>query len=275
MLRKLAQFLAPAAFALIASTATTAHAGDSVGVLVLKEHGVGSSATAQTYVDKLVANVAAKNGWTSAVGKYATSRKLAEAWIKQNKPDYGIMSLGAYLGLRKAHGLTVVGQAVVKSAGGRQYFVISGKHADVAGCKGKTLASDHFDDKPFIERVVVGGDFKLADFKVVETKRPVQTLKAVIRGEAECALVDDAQLESLSGVEGGSAVKTVWSSKKLPPMVLVAFGHVPTAERTKFSAALGTVCVGAGKEACDEAGISALRPATDVSYKSEVKAYGG
>lgn len=274
MLRKLARFVAPAVFALTALSAVPASAGDTVGVLVLKENGVGSSATAQGFVDKLVTQVAAKNGWAAAVGKYATSRKLAEAWIKEAKPDYAIMSLGAYLGLRKAHGLTVVGQAVVKSAGGRQYFVVSKGQGDLAGCKGQSLASDHLDDSAFVEGVVAAGDFKLADFQVVKTRRPVQTLKKVIRGEAACALIDDAQLASLGNLEGGAEVKSVWSSKKLPPMVVAAFGHVAKADRTKFSASLGAICVGAGRDACAEAGISSLRPATDVNYAKVVKAYG-
>ncbi len=274
MLRKLARTLAPAAFALTAALGAPAEAGDAVGVLVLKEHGVGSSATAQTYVDNLVQQVAAKNGWPAAVGKYATSRKLAEAWIGQNKPDYAIMSLGAFLGLRSAHKLSVVGQAVVEQAGGRQYFLVSKTAKDLAGCKGKTLASDHVDDPRFIEGVVSGGDFKLSDFQVEETRRPVQTLKKVVRAESECALIDDAQLGSLEKLEGGAAAKTVWSSAKLPPMVVVAFGHVAGPAKTKFSASLGAVCVGAGRDACAEAGITALRPATDVNYQKVIKAYG-
>lgn len=273
MLRKLAQIIAPAALALGMTTARPAHAEGDVKVLVLKEHGIGTASAAQAYVDKLIAAVAQQNGWTSAAGKYTTSRSAAETWIKANAPSYAIMSLAAYLGLRKEHGLTVVGQAVVKSAGGRQYFIISNSATDLAGCKGKTLATDHADDPRFIETVVADGDFKLADFTMVETRRPVQTLKAVIRGEAVCALVDDAQMDSLSTVEGGGSVKTAWSSSKLPPMVVVAFKGVSNGEKTAFRTNLGQVCIGAGKEACDEAGISSLRPSTDVSYSKLVKAY--
>ena len=161
------------------------------------------------------------------------------------------------------------------SAGGRQYFLVSKSATNLAGCKGKPLASDHLDDTKFVEGVVAGGDFKMADFEVVKTRRPVQTLKKVLRDEATCALVDDAQLASLGKLEGGSAVKSVWSSKKLPPMVVVAFGHVAGAAKTNFSASLGAICVGTGRGACAEAGISALRPATDASYNKVVKAYGG
>jgi hypothetical protein len=175
--------------------------------------------------------------------------------------------------MRTSHQLTVVGQAVVKSAGGRQYFLVSKSQSDLAGCKGKTVASDHFDDLVFVDKIVGAGAFSAADFQQVATRRPVQTLKAVIRDEAECALVDDAQMASLAKLEGGAAVKKVWSSKKLPPMVVVAFGGVDAGTRTSFKNNLLQVCMGAGKEACDEAGISALRPAGDAAYAALNKSY--
>jgi hypothetical protein len=243
-------------------------------ILVLTEHGVGSASTAQAYVDKLVAAVASKNGWSSATGKYTTRRKSALTWIEANKPGFGIMTLPAYLAMRTSHSLTVVGQAVVKAAGGRQYFIISKTQKDLAGCKGKTLASDHLDDTTFVDKIVGGSAFNSSDFQTVPMRRPVQSLKAVIRGEAECALVDNAQISSLAKLDGGSAVKKVWNSKKLPPMVVVAFGTVSKAQRTTFKNNLLQVCMGAGMAACGEAGISSLRPAGDAAYAALAKSYG-
>ena len=115
-----------------------------------------------------------------------TSREAAETQIHTVDPHYGIMSLAAFLALGPKHKLDVIGQAEVAQAGGREYHIISKNQADLAGCKGKTLASDHADDRKFIDKVVAGGKFTLADFTLVETKRPVQTLKKVTGGEAEC-----------------------------------------------------------------------------------------
>jgi hypothetical protein len=272
-MRRLVNLLATTALLFTFSFVPVAQAGDDVKILVLKEHGVGSASTAQTYVDKLVAAVAAKNGWGNASGKYTTKRKSALKWIEANKPGFGILTLPAYLAMRTSHKLSVVGQAVVKSAGGRQYFLISKTQKDLAGCKGKTLASDHLDDLTFVDKVIGAGAFTSSDFQAVPTRRPVQTLKMVTRGEAECALVDDAQLASLAKLDGGKAVKKVWSSKKLPPMVVVAFGSISKADRTKFKNNLLQVCMGAGKSACAEAGIGSLRPAGNAAYAAIGKAY--
>ncbi len=273
--RKLRSLCLAAVLPSLALTASAAQAADgSVHVLVIKEQGVGSAAQAQPYVDKLVATAAKVNGWAAAAGKYATNREGAEEVIHSDNPHYGIMSLGAFLGLRGKHKLEVLGKAEVSQAGGREYHIVSKNAADLAGCKGKTLASNHADDVRFAEKVVADGAFVLADFTLVATKRPVQTLKKVTSGEAECALIDDAQLAELKKIEGGAALRSVWKSKKLPPMVVVAFPAAPAAERNAFKASLGKVCTGEGKAACGEVGIKDLSGAGTSDYQAVITAYG-
>src|SRR5262249_29739718 len=148
----------------------------SVGILVLKEHGVGSAAQAQPYVDKFVAIAAKRNGWSDAKGQYHTTRASADTWSAANKPHYGILSLGGFLRLKGKHNLEVIGQVTVARAGGQQYHLISSSQGDLAACKGKRLATDHGDDPKFIDNVVSGGKFKLGDFTMVATTRPLQTI---------------------------------------------------------------------------------------------------
>ncbi len=250
-----------------------ARADGAVGLLVLKEHGVGSAAQAQPYVDKLVAVAAKQNGWASAGGKYVTSRSAAEAYIASDKPHFGILSLGAFLGLRAKQSLEVLGQVNVARAGGQQYHLVSSSAGDLAGCKGKRLASDHADDARFIEKVVAGGAFKLGDFTLVTTTRPLQTIKKVLGGEADCALIDDAQLEELGHLEGASGLKSVWRSDKLPPMVVVALPSAPPAERKAFQGSLGKLCEAEGKPVCAEVGLSSLKSAGAADYAAVVAAY--
>lgn len=260
-----------AALALVSSPSS---AGDTVNVLVLKEHGVGTAAQAQPYVDKLMAAAAKANGWSAAKGGYHTGRADAEKWIGTEKPRYGILSLAAFLGLRGKHNLEVVGQVSAARAGGQQYHLISKTQSDAAGCKGKALATDHGDDVKFVDNVVFGGKQKLADFKVVTTTRPIQTLKKVTAGEADCALIDDAQLAELAKVEGGAAVKSVWKSDKLPPMVVVAFPSAPAADKKTFQTNLGKLCEGDGKTVCSEVGISSMKSASSADYQAVITAYG-
>jgi hypothetical protein len=264
-----------AALSVATLAAAPAQAGEPVNVLILKEQGVGSAAHAQQYVDKLMTVAAEQNGWSGAVGKYQTRRGSAESWIGSNKPHYGILSLGAFLGMRSKHSLEVIGKVEVAQSGGRQYHVISKSEKSLAGCKGKTLASNHADDAKFVDKVISGGSFGLSDFQLVKTRRPMQTVKAVTSGEAVCALVDDAQFESMKKVEGGAALASVWKSKMLPPMVVVAFPSAPSAEKSTFKRNLAKLCTGSGKQACKEVGIKSLKGAGEGDYKAAISSYGG
>jgi hypothetical protein len=251
-----------------------ARADDTVGIVVVKEHGVGSQALAQPYLDKFVGIAAALNGWPHAEGQYFTSRPAAEAYIDGSKPHYGILGLAALLAFRTRYDVTIIGQVAVSLAGGRQFFLISRTAKDAAGCKGASLASDHVDDPRFVERVVFRGAFTLADFSVVPTQRPLQTIKKVVAGEATCALIDEAQLGELAHLEGAEGVHPVWKSVELPPMAVVAFPSAPTAERKTFVENLDKICDDDGKTACGEVGIVSLEAASAADYAAVVTAYG-
>ncbi|HXC51056.1 MAG TPA: hypothetical protein VN634_09255 [Candidatus Limnocylindrales bacterium] len=248
---------------------------EPIRILVLKEHGVGSPTLAQPYLDRFVAAAAQYNQWGDAKGQYYTTRTAAEQFIESQKPHYGIISLAAFLDFRIKYGLEVIGKVAVSLVGGQQYFLISKTAKDLAGCKGKKLASDHTTDKRFIEKVVARGEFVLSDFTLDPTQRPLQTIKEVVSDAADCALIDDAQASELAKLTTASDVKTVWSSPKLPPMVVAAFPSAPTAERLGFQRNFNKVCESDAKPACAEVGILSLDMASAADYASVVAAYGG
>ncbi len=245
-----------------------------VGIVVLKEHGVGNQALAQPYLDRMVALTAKLNGWPGVSGKYFTSRSAAETYIKSSHPHYGILSLPAFLAMREPYKLSVIGRVAVSLAGGRRYFLISKSADGLAACKGQTLASDHTDDQRFVERVLFQAKAKLADFTVVPMQRPLQTIRAVLAGQAVCGLIDDAQKDQLDHLENTDGVRVVWQSPELPPMPVVAFPDAPAAERRTFKDNLDAVCDEEGKSACAEVGIDDLSPAADSDYAGVVTAYG-
>ncbi len=259
---------------LVGSIATHAAAARKVHILVLREHGIGSAAAAQPYVDKFVAVAASKNQWSAAQGKYVTRRSQAAKYIKKHQPQFGIMSVGAFLAMRSAHNLDVLGYVATKHAGGRRYHLISRDKSDLAGCKGEKVASNHFGDKKLINKVVAVGAFKISDFTPLRTRRPVQTIKAVLRGKAACALIDDAQFSELTHIDGTAGIRSVWKSAKLPPMPVVAFSSASSSERAKFKASFGAICSGGGKSYCDKVGIVSLNASGVSHYQGVIAQYG-
>jgi hypothetical protein len=261
------------AVALIGEVVPAGASDGPVRLFVLREHGVSSSTVAQPYLDKFVALAAAKNGWPGGQGSYLASRAAVEDYIRTQNPHYAILSLAAFLALRVPHRLDVIGSVALSLPGGRRYYLISRDAADLAGCKGKPLASDHAADARFVEDVVAAGQFRLADFELQPTRRPLQTIRAVLDGTATCALVDDAQLAELPKIPGAEGVHPVWSSAELPPMVVVAFPAASPAERELFRSNLVPLCAEEGKKICEEVGIVSLAPAAEADYASIVGAY--
>ncbi len=246
---------------------------DQVAILVLREAGAGSTAQAQPFVDRLMGILAKLNGWPAVLGRYENRRARAEEFIRQKAPHYAILSLPAFLEFRTRYQLEVVGQVDVERAGGRRYHLVSKSASDLAGCKGKRLATDQADPR-FIDRVASGGQFKLSDFQLVATRRSLQTLQKVVSGEADCALVDDEQLLEVGKLEGARQVRAVWSGAKLPPMPVVAFPTASAGERASLQRHLPEVCQGAGKDVCAEVGMRSLKSAGSGDYANIVAAYG-
>ncbi|HME71176.1 MAG TPA: hypothetical protein VKM54_15090 [Myxococcota bacterium] len=257
-----------------ADTPSKADDGGSVGIVVLNEHAIGSASLVQPYLDRIVAIAAARNDWTAARGQYCTSREAAEAYIRSQAPHYGILSLAAFLSMRKSYQLEVIGSAAVSLVGGQQYHIITQTAVDLDGCRGKRLATNHADDRKFLERVVARSSFKLAEFTLVETPRPLLTIKKLLAGEAECALIDDAQLAELSHIPGTDGVRSIWDSPKLPPLVVVAFPAAPRTERKEFQKNLPFLCEGEGQGICAEVGIVSIQAADSSTYAAVVAAYG-
>ena len=245
-----------------------------VRLFVLREQGVASATVAQPYLDKFVALAAAKNGWPGAQGSYLGSRAAAAEFIRTAHPHYAILSLAAFLALRGPHRLDILGHVVLSLPGGRRYAIVSRDATDLAGCRGRPLASEHAADPRFVDRVIADGAFKLADFQLQPTRRPLQTIRAVLDGQAACALVDDAQLADLPRIPGAEALRTLWTSAELPSMVIAAFPAAPAEERETFRTNLVPLCAEEGKKICEEAGIISLAPAAAADYAGVVAAYG-
>jgi hypothetical protein len=248
--------------------------GGSVGIVVLNEHAIGSASLAQPYLDRISAIAAEQNDWPAAHGRYCTNREAAEAYIRSQAPHYGIFSLSAFLAMRKTYHLEVIGSAVVSLVGGQRYHIITQSETNLDGCRGKRLVTNYADDKQFLERVVARDSFKLSEFTLVETNRPVLTIKKLLAGDADCALIDDAQFAELSHIPGTEGVRSIWESRALPPMVVVALPAAPRAERKEFRNNLALLCKGEGQSICAEVGILSIEAADAQTYAAVVAAYG-
>jgi len=262
--------------ALIACASLLVAAGPPVAsahsFVVLREYGAGTASRAQPYLDELLRALAEQAHWPKASGRYFSERASALAFVHEQKPDFGILSLSAYLALKETLSPTVIGEVTSAQAGGKQYFLVSKLAPDAPGCVGKRLATTFASDAKFVDRVVANGAFKLADFKLVDAQRPLEPLKQVLRDEADCALIDDAQLAATGHIERGGELHTVWRSAELPSMAVVAFPRTDAAAVKALKQALPSLCQKA-KQACASVGIDLIQPSSDERYRAVLTRY--
>jgi hypothetical protein len=254
------------------SLAAGAPAAAARSFVVLREYGVGTASRAQPFLDELLRVVAEQNHWPKASGRYFSERASALTFVRETKPDFGILSLSAFLALKDTLSPTVIGEVAAPQAGGRQYFLVSKQAQALEGCRGHRLATTFAADAKFIERVVAGGAFRLADYTLVAAQRPLEPLKQVLRDEAECALIDDAQLAAAGHIERGGELRKVWQSAELPGMPVVAFPRTDAAAVKSFKQSLSGLCEKA-KQACASVGIDLIRPSSDERYRALLAQY--
>jgi len=240
--------------------------------VVLREHGAGTPSSAQPHLDRLLAVVGEQNHWPQVSGRYFNERPAALEFVRQQKPEFGILSLAAFVSLKASLSLTVIGEVVAPKAGGTRYSLVSKRGQAVEKCAGRRVATTYASDPKFIDRVVSGGAFRLADFTVIEARRPLEPLKQVLRGEADCALIDDAQLEAARHIEQGAEIAPLWQSAELPGMAVVAFPRASGVSVASLKASLGTLCSKA-TDACKNVGIDRIQQSSESRYQAVVAAY--
>lgn len=254
------------------SVAAAAPVPSARSFVVLREYGAGSASRAQPYLDDLLRAVAEQSHWPKATGRYFSERASAVAFVREQKPDFGILSLSAYLALKDSLSPSVIGEVTAAQAGGKQYFLVSKQAHAVPECAGKRLATTFASDAKFVDRVVADGAFRLADFKLVAAQRPLEPLKQVLRDEADCALIDDAQLTATGHIEHGGDLRTVWRSVELPSMAVVAFPRTDAAAVKDLKQSLPGLCAKA-KQACASVGIDLIQSSSDERYRALVVRY--
>lgn len=247
--------------------------------------GMGASAAqARPYLDRFAALVEQRMGWAagSAQMRFVEDRQKVGELIEQQRPGFALLPPWTILDLscRKvpvAPLSAVVGLSSTAAGGGHYHVVVKegGAHA-LGELKGKRLGSNHLSDLRFISRVVFDGKLDAEkDFQLRPTSSPLSPFKWVDRGEAEAALVDDAQLASMKTLPFGQALAPIFSSGPMPPFSVVAFEKVvKPAEREALRKALAGLCASAdGAPICKEMQVTRFDPVEAKAFQPATARY--
>lgn len=275
------------ALTLVASATAPRAARAGEKDFVIYAPGFGASASqAKPYLDKFSALLDKRMGWKSpgAALAFLDDAKAVGDYIEKQKPGYGLLPPAFYLDLacRKVPMTplgAVVGLSSTSSSSGRWHVVVKeGVAADLAALKGKRLASNHLQDLRFVSQVVFAGKWNAEkDFVLKPTNSPITPFKWVDRGEAEAALVDDAQLTHMKTLPFAQTLKVVFSSEELPPFPIVAFDKATKApDRAALRKAITEMCGSDdGKPICKEMQVTRFEPVDPKAFASAQQRYCG
>lgn len=246
----------------------------------IAEHaGAGANAqNAQPYIDEFLRVVEQATGWPtgSARGYWVDDEQAAEKAIAEHKPGFGMFDPEVYFALRKKYALQPIAEVKGKTFNKGHYNLVvkNPAYKTLADLKGKKLISNHLSSPAYVDKMAFGGKVDVAkDFVVTKTAQPSKPIKAVERGQADAALVDDEQLALMK--ELAPDLKVIWTSPTLPPTPVVAFTKMSKpADRAAFAKALPTLCKSAkGKSVCESMFIDTFAPVDKTAFAEAAKRY--
>lgn len=241
----------------------------------------GSSASAQSYLTPFFRRVESLAGWPAGAtsGNYQPSYAGCLSQIRSGRPGFAVMSLGFYLEQRTAHRLTAIGQVeMFAGAGQRLYLVVKrGAFKTLADLKGKRLTSNHLEEAKFLNKVMFGGKIDVERHFVL--RRVTETTKGmrdVARGRTDATIINDDELRTMKSRSFGKDLEVIHQSPPLPGAPLVAIGaNAAAADLAKMRRTIAGMCLGAdGRKLCADAGIRAMRSASDSTFWAMVRLYG-
>jgi hypothetical protein len=161
----------------------------------------GTAAQAQPYIDKMLRHLEQKLGKPagSITGVYLSDEVEADKAIATKKPSVALVGASILAGRHKTLGMKVIAKVEVSGRGEEVYSVVvkKGGIASIADLAGKRLSGVVVNDEKFVVNVLLDKSVPMGSLKLAPQKRPLQSLRAVARGEADAAIVDQAVVNSM------------------------------------------------------------------------------
>jgi len=258
--------------------ARPAEAGPHDFVVYIARMG-GDTATARPYVQKFAAQLEKLMGWKpgSAAGAFFADRKEALQDIKTRQPAFALLDPPLYFELREPSALTLIGQLQsTELVSSKLHLVVKDdKLTSLEALRGAVLTTTLAESPRYLSKVVFDGKLDaVKHFKLKRVGTALKGVRAVLTGSARATLVDDDQLAAARKMEGGQALRSIYSSPALPPIPVVAFGKVmKPADQKTLEKALPRLCSGAGAQTCKDMRLPGFQPKNVTLFAPTQKRY--
>ncbi len=242
----------------------------------------GDAETAQPYIDRFAAQLTELAGFAKnsppLKGRFVPSRAEALNYINTAKPGFGVLDPWLYFELRTAQKLKAIGAVDSVELNSLRLHVIvkSPAYKSLFDLKGKRLWTHLAESPRYLSQVVLESkEAPETFFALKQVGNVMKAVRAVLRDEADAAIVDDDQLAAAKKMEGGDALRIVHTAATLPPALVVVFANnVEASDKTALTNALPKMCATPpGSGICKEMHIQNFVPLNTALLNATEKRY--
>jgi ABC-type phosphate/phosphonate transport system substrate-binding protein len=237
----------------------------------------GSQAQAQPYVDKMLRYLEQKLEWPalSATGVYLPDGEVGVSQLETKKPMIALVGPSIYVSQHKKLGMKVIAKIEASGRGQETYSVVTRTDgpSKLKELIGKKVTGAVVHDEKYVLNVLLDKKNKKGQLVLESQKRPLRALKAVVRGKADAAIVDQSVIDNLSDFEQKDEIRVIYTSKPVPSPLVVVMGEAKkNAEKLK-EVLIGMCAQPDGVDLCKSLTISSIKPASNKSYKKLLRRY--
>lgn len=203
-----------------------AFCSESFDFVIIQPGQPGTSEDAQPVMDALAAYLQNKLGADVTIrGRYFNQTEQAAAYLADNRPRWGIVGLGYYLGHSGAGCMTPLASTRPGGSDSDVWRLVVAKDGPDKWQAVKGTVSGTM----LFEPVTAAGllfDTSVAElpFSLAGTVRPLSALRSVLRGKGGAVVLDKPQYDAVQALPMASGLKVLKTSMALPTSAVVALG---------------------------------------------------
>jgi hypothetical protein len=237
----------------------------------------GSQAQAQPFVDKMLRHLESKLKWQplSLRGIYIPDGRVAVEKLRAKRPEIALVGPSIYASEHKALGMKVIAKIEVNGRSEEIYSVITRKDgpSTLGELVGKKVEGAVVHNEKYVYNVLFDQQLKPGQLTLESQKRPLKSLRNVVRNKADAAIVDQSVVDHLSELPFANEVQSIYTTKPVPSALVVVMGDGKKQALKLKSMLVGMCKRPDGKPLCQTLTISAIKASSNAGCKKLLTRY--
>ncbi len=237
----------------------------------------GTTSQAQPYIDKMLRHLEGKLALAEGTmtGTYLPDGDRSVKMLVGSKPDLALVGPSILAGNHKSLGMKVIARVEINGRGQETYSVVTAKGgpSSLVDLVGKTVSGAVVHDEKYVHNVLLDRKLAAGNLTLISEKRPLKSLRDVVRGKVDAAIVDRSVVDHMSELDFAGDLQVIYTSVSVPAPAVVVMGEGKS-HAAKLKSVLVGLCKRAdGKDLCKTLTITSINPASEADYKNLYERY--